>query len=500
MARYFNILSLVVLAASLVLTCNLWGVSEVIRRCFLPEKYLIIGILSSRNHFEQRQALRDTWVGHITNTSELNDKLLVKFLVGRESCNIPPEYRDDPYSCKELNISYNHQRLQRDIEAFQVADHHNDESDCHILTKNPIEVIGFDFKVNHDIVIDKLGVFVNDLDSISGSVKVMIYDTWRREPVAISRFSPHQPGVSHNGFNYRPVEQYILPKDFEGTIVVEGLNYDQQNVGCMNVSRNGKGLISIKQFFRYGKEGGKYPLDTQKVLPGSLYPIGGNFIYRAHNYEKLYKWRNDRSDKEKKHLKEIENETKKLNEELSKHNDLLLLDVIDTYRNLPQKVLKFYQWVHSSVNYQFVIKTDDDCFVNIQNILSAFEPRGLHKAKKTWWGQFRTSWAVEHDGKWAELDYPCSGYPSFACGAGSLLTADLVKWIAINEPYLHSYQGEDVSQGIWMSSILPFYDHDSNWVCDDACHKAMYVSAEHSSEELRTMWKNLKQCNNPCLC
>ena len=56
----------------------------------------------------------------------------------------------------------------------------------------------------------------------------------------------------------------------------------------------------------------------------------------------------------------------------------------------------------------------------------------LYEANKTWWGNFRTSWAVEHDGKWADLEYPCSGYPSFACGAGSLLTADVVKWIAMN--------------------------------------------------------------------
>ena len=66
-------------------------------------------------------------------------------------------------------------------------------------------------------------------------------------------------------------------------------------------------------------------------------------------------------------------------------------------------------------------------------LFQGIKSKNLHNTNTTWWGNFRINWAVQHDSKWAELDYPGSGYPAFACGAGSLLTADVVRWIAHNE-------------------------------------------------------------------
>jgi beta-1,3-N-acetylgalactosaminyltransferase 2 len=47
---------------------------------------------------------------------------------------------------------------------------------------------------------------------------------------------------------------------------------------------------------------------------------------------------------------------------------------------------------------------------------------------------------VERFGKWREPDYSASVYPAFACGAGNMLSADLVKWLARNVDDLKEYQ------------------------------------------------------------
>ncbi len=60
--------------------------------------------------------------------------------------------------------------------------------------------------------------------------------------------------------------------------------------------------------------------------------------------ESLSSWNKTRKEEKSKHLVKIEEETKRLKEEFSKYNDILLLDVTDTYRNLPKKMLLFYQW------------------------------------------------------------------------------------------------------------------------------------------------------------
>ena len=71
---------------------------------------------------------------------------------------------------------------------------------------------------------------------------------------------------------------------------------------------------------------------------------------------------------------------------------------------------------------------------------------------QVWWGHFRNDWAVERSGKWAEPDYTAAVYPSFACGAGNVLSRDLAALIGVNVDSLHSYQGEDVSLGIWLAA------------------------------------------------
>lgn len=54
--------------------------------------------------------------------------------------------------------------------------------------------------------------------------------------------------------------------------------------------------------------------------------------------------------------------------------------------------------------------------------------------------RFRSDWLVERAGKWRELDYTAPVYPTFACGAGNVLSADLVRWLALNADHLKLYQ------------------------------------------------------------
>jgi len=54
--------------------------------------------------------------------------------------------------------------------------------------------------------------------------------------------------------------------------------------------------------------------------------------------------------------------------------------------------------------------------------------------------RFRHNWLVERSGKWAEPDYAAMVYPKFACGAGYVLSSDLVQWLSDNSLTLAAYQ------------------------------------------------------------
>lgn len=60
------------------------------------------------------------------------------------------------------------------------------------------------------------------------------------------------------------------------------------------------------------------------------------------------------------------------------HDDILTLNVSDTYEDLPHKSLKLYQWIHSHTGAQFVIKVDDDCFLNVREYFHSLSYRKHH--------------------------------------------------------------------------------------------------------------------------
>ncbi|EDO35614.1 predicted protein [Nematostella vectensis] len=189
-----------------------------------------------------------------------------------------------------------------------------------------------------------------------------------------------------------------------------------------------------------------------------------------------------------------------LRQELEQHDDVLLVDSVEVYRNLSHKMMLFYKWATDNVAFNFTLKTDDDCYLDIDKILAALSDFNLRNRQKIWFSGFRTDWPVERHGKWREPEYTSSVYPAFACGAGNMLSADLVKWLAQNSGRLKHYQGEDVSLGIWLSAVGPTLVKDFNWQCMGDCDDNMYNSAQKAPAELREMWDNRVHCGNPCGC
>lgn len=114
--------------------------------------------------------------------------------------------------------------------------------------------------------------------------------------------------------------------------------------------------------------------------------------------------------------------------------------------------------------------------------------------KKWWWSSFRENWPVQKFGKWREDSYNSITYPPFPCGAGYVLSMDLVSFIASNMEILHIYQGEDVSLGIWLSPLNPTL-HNDCWQCKEcftnACNKA-----ELSIEQMYDTWTLFQNSNN----
>ncbi|XP_074393605.1 UDP-GalNAc:beta-1,3-N-acetylgalactosaminyltransferase 2 isoform X2 [Zonotrichia albicollis] len=403
---------------------------------------VVVGVLSARHNHELRRVIRSTWFKHLKEHPALSQRVLVKFIIGAHGCAVPVKDREDPYSCKLLNIS--NPVLNQEIEAFSLP-----EDIPSVLSED--RIVSVNFRVLYPIVITSLGVFYEaDGVGFQRNITVKLYQAEHEEAIFSARFSPPSCGVQVNRLWYKPVEQFILPESFEGTIVWE--SQDLQGLVSRNLHKvmvnDGGGVFRV---ITAGE--GSLPHELTEGVEG----IAGGFIYTIQEGDALLKSLHTRPERFASHIKNLEKEDALLKEESSMYDDIVFVDVIDTYRNVPSKLLNFYR-----------------CF--------------------------RLNWAVDRTGKWQELEYPSPAYPAFACGSGYVISKDIVQWLASNSERLKTYQGEDVSMGIWMAAVGPKRYQDGLWLCEKTCESGMLSSPQYSPQELGELWRLKELCGDPCRC
>ncbi|XP_057591379.1 UDP-GalNAc:beta-1,3-N-acetylgalactosaminyltransferase 2 isoform X1 [Hippopotamus amphibius kiboko] len=445
---------------------------------------VVVGVLSARNNHELRSVIRSTWLKHLTQHPALSQRVLVKFIIGARGCDVPVEDREDPYSCRLLNIT--NPVLNQEIEAFSLP---KDTSSG--LSED--RVVSVSFRVLYPIVITSLGVFYDASDAgFQRNITVKLYQAEQEEALFIARFSPPSCGVQVNKLWYKPVEQFILPESFEGTIVWE--SQDLQGLVSRNLHKvtvnDGGGVLRV---ITAGE--GAWPHEFMEGVEG----VAGGFIYTIQEGDALLKNLHSRPRRLLDHISHLHEEDALLSKESSLYDDIVFVDVVDTYRNVPAKLLNFYKWTVETTSFDLLLKTDDDCYIDLEAVFNRIALKHLD-GPNFWWGNFRLNWAVDRTGKWQELEYPSPAYPAFACGSGYVISGDIVHWLAGNSARLKTYQGEDVSMGIWMAAIGPKRHQDSLWLCEKTCEAGMLSSPQYSPQELAQLWRLKESCGDPCRC
>ncbi|XP_026166059.1 UDP-GalNAc:beta-1,3-N-acetylgalactosaminyltransferase 2 [Mastacembelus armatus] len=452
----------------------------------LPFYEVLVGVLSARHHYELRQAIRETWLGYLRDHPHFQHRVGVKFIVGKRGCPIPEEDREDPYSCSLLNFTEPVTGQDAEIEIVTA-------SDPSVLVPSEVLAIALDFKVLHPVVITRLGVFPSGTQpQLQSNVTVKLFQLDQEEAVVTARFSAISTGTMVNGVWYKPVEQFILPKGFEGTLVWESL--DSAGLTTVNYSsvqlNDGGGVLKISSIAE-----GILPHRSALGFPG----LAGGFTFTIYDGDGLSGLLRGRPARMEHHASRLRQEDAGLAQESLRHGDMVFVDVVDTYRNVPSKLLQFYKWSVGNADFNLLLKTDDDCYIDVDSVLMKIDHKGL-KRTNFWWGNFRQSWAVDRIGKWQELEYASPAYPAFACGSGYVVSRDLVQWLARNAEKLKAYQGEDVSMGIWMAAVGPQKYQDPGWLCEKECYLDMLSSPQHTAEELHVLWDRKRACGDPCGC
>ncbi|XP_003748130.1 UDP-GalNAc:beta-1,3-N-acetylgalactosaminyltransferase 2 [Galendromus occidentalis] len=409
---------------------------------------IVVAIISDREHLERRKAIRETWLADKGNMKAF-------FVLGGKSCNIDPRDRVDEFSCEFFhpNISSGHFRIGEHAECTDGASR---------------TAIGFSFRIQYPAILRKLGAL-----QASRGVKVHLLDAVSKEVLA--EVSIEDDDDVMDGYRYHKTRLVRLSKGFEGILMLTG-----------NISTYCGATTFLQQdFIEYERV--YYDHRDEHSLPWGLETLSGVSaelsVERTAELSALSVLRRRRL-----WLERIEQLDQLILSEMNKYRDIVNVNVVETYRNLPHKISETFAHFGKQP-LTFLVKVDDDVVLDLSRLKHILSTSLV--TNKVIWAKTRRAFPISLYGKWAEnVGFPSQVYPDFPCGATYVLSKDLIQYIAKNKASLHHFQGEDVSVGTWLLGTAPQYLGEGLFSCSaQDCNGNVLNRAEvRSPAEMRRIW------------
>jgi|GEM_PF-5799197 len=118
-----------------------------------------------------------------------------------------------------------------------------------------------------------------------------------------------------------------------------------------------------------------------------------------------------------------------INKEAALYNDIIQANFIDSYNNLTLKTISMLEWVDNYCHkVKFVLKTDDDMFINVPKLLTFLSKHV--KDKRKIYGRLAKKWKPirNKSSKYfvSVQQYKNPIFPDFTTGPAYILTSDIV--------------------------------------------------------------------------
>ncbi|XP_015917087.2 beta-1,3-galactosyltransferase 1 [Parasteatoda tepidariorum] len=191
--------------------------------------------------------------------------------------------------------------------------------------------------------------------------------------------------------------------------------------------------------------------------------------------------------------------------ESRKYSDIIQEDFLDTYNNLTLKSVMLLKWVKEHCgNARYVMKTDDDMFVHVPNLVKALE---IKMEPNLLLGCYLNDSIPNRDrsSKYyvPESFFPDQYYPPYLSGTGYVFSGDTVSGLYRASLEVEFFHLEDVFiTGVCASRIGLQPRHDGRFLYKndekkkDCCTLQSLITAHKiSPEELLQIWKACFQNN-----
>ena len=198
--------------------------------------------------------------------------------------------------------------------------------------------------------------------------------------------------------------------------------------------------------------------------------------------------------------------TKSLHQEFHNHHDIVQDSFIDTYHNLSLKSIAILRWVkHYCPNTKFVLKTDDDMYINIPLLL-----KDLHNSVHEHFimGHIIAGASPSRDStsKWYTPSsvYPDNHYPTYVSGTAYVISGDLVSDLHDAAGSVNAFWIEDVFiTGICADKVKAKLIFNSKFGYKkrplSPCLFRIVITAHRmKTAELRRVWQEVSRTDVSC--
>ncbi|XP_022648248.1 UDP-GalNAc:beta-1,3-N-acetylgalactosaminyltransferase 2-like [Varroa jacobsoni] len=424
---------------------------------------VVVAILSERSHLERRKAIRETW---------LADKGNVKayFILASKSCNIHPRDRLNDLSCEFFypNITAG---------CLHMVEH----TACASGAEGPTRIaIGFSFRLRYPVTLTKLGALIH-----LQNVRVHLIDAVTKQVLSEAVVSDQDEEIG--GYRYSAIDPIKFSKNFEGILMVTG----NISTSCGASTFQQSDSIEFQRVYYDHVDEHSLPwrldMTTLSAVSAEIALEGDPELSTLNVLQRRRHW-----------LKYIDLLDQMIISEMNKYKDIVTVDVVETYRNLPRKMSETFAHF-SKQSLTFLVKADDDVVLDLPRLKHILTTSLI--TNRVVWAKTRRAFPISLYGKWAEnVAFPSQVYPDFPCGATYVLSKDLVQFIAKNKGSLHHFQGEDVSVGTWLLGLAPQYLGEGLFSCgiQDCGGNVLNRAEVDSPEETRRIWNVYMQ--NKTLC
>ncbi|XP_073134152.1 beta-1,3-galactosyltransferase GALT1-like [Henckelia pumila] len=193
---------------------------------------------------------------------------------------------------------------------------------------------------------------------------------------------------------------------------------------------------------------------------------------------------------------------KELWDEARTYEDIQVMPFIDNYSLITWKTIAICIYGTQVVSAKFIMKTDDDSFVRVDEVLNSLDR--INVTHGLLYGLIYSDLEPhrEPDSKWYTTleEWPHDKYPPWASGPGYVVSKDIAEAVSKKhrEGQLKMFKLEDVAMGIWIldmknKGLQVRYEKDDRIVYE--CIDGYVVAHRQSPGELLCLWKKIQEKN-----